>query len=187
VSKHSIWRGEKFWGGTKHPLTKIFRIDRFRFLYYEPFFNMKNCQFQSVSQLFSTFFLYSLIAKCRNISNRPFSFFYIVNLFSTVSDRFHPYWPHTQLLSYVVYSWAEQLTARAALVVTAAFTIWVVTLKSSLTALVNMGLLTWFWNEGQTGACELWNCAFNLWMNIILPNLIDLTCLFFSDLGTSVE
>jgi hypothetical protein len=25
--------------------TEIFRIDRFRFLYYEPFFNMKNCQF----------------------------------------------------------------------------------------------------------------------------------------------
>jgi hypothetical protein len=23
--------------------TEIFRIDRFRFLYYEPFFNMKNC------------------------------------------------------------------------------------------------------------------------------------------------
>jgi hypothetical protein len=29
--------------------TEIFRIDRFRFLYYEPFFNMKSCQFQSVS------------------------------------------------------------------------------------------------------------------------------------------
>jgi hypothetical protein len=36
--------------------TEIFRIDRFRFLYYEPFFNMKNCQFQLVSQLFSTIF-----------------------------------------------------------------------------------------------------------------------------------
>jgi hypothetical protein len=36
--------------------TEIFRIDRFRFLYYEPFFNMKNCQFQSVSQPFSTIF-----------------------------------------------------------------------------------------------------------------------------------
>jgi hypothetical protein len=29
--------------------TEIFRIDRFRFLYHEPFFNMKNCQFQLVS------------------------------------------------------------------------------------------------------------------------------------------
>jgi hypothetical protein len=36
--------------------TEIFRIDRFRFLYYEPFFNMKNCQFQLVSQPFSTIF-----------------------------------------------------------------------------------------------------------------------------------
>jgi hypothetical protein len=53
---------------------EIFRIDRFRFLYYEPFFNIKNCQFQSVSQPFSTIFLYFLIAKCRNIPNRPLSF-----------------------------------------------------------------------------------------------------------------
>jgi hypothetical protein len=37
--------------------TEIFQIDRFRFLYYEPFFNMKNCQFQLVSQLFSTIFV----------------------------------------------------------------------------------------------------------------------------------
>jgi hypothetical protein len=36
--------------------TEIFRIDRFRFLYYEPFFNMKNCQFQLISQSFSTIF-----------------------------------------------------------------------------------------------------------------------------------
>jgi hypothetical protein len=36
--------------------TEIFRIDRFGFLYYEPFFNIKNCQFQSVSQPFSTIF-----------------------------------------------------------------------------------------------------------------------------------
>jgi hypothetical protein len=36
--------------------TEIFRIDRFRFLYYEPFFNMKNCQFQLVSQPFSSIF-----------------------------------------------------------------------------------------------------------------------------------
>jgi hypothetical protein len=36
--------------------TEIFRTDRFRFLYYEPFFNMKNCQFQLVSQPFSTIF-----------------------------------------------------------------------------------------------------------------------------------
>jgi hypothetical protein len=36
--------------------TEIFRIDRFRFLYYEPFFNMKNCQFQLVSQPFLTIF-----------------------------------------------------------------------------------------------------------------------------------
>jgi hypothetical protein len=36
--------------------TEIFRTDRFRFLYYEPFFNMKNCQFQLISQLFSTIF-----------------------------------------------------------------------------------------------------------------------------------
>jgi hypothetical protein len=36
--------------------TEIFRIDRFRFLYYEPFFNMKNYQFQLVSQPFSTIF-----------------------------------------------------------------------------------------------------------------------------------
>jgi hypothetical protein len=36
--------------------TEIFRIDRFCFLYYEPFFNMKNCQFQSVLQPFSTIF-----------------------------------------------------------------------------------------------------------------------------------
>jgi hypothetical protein len=35
---------------------EIFRIDRFRFLYYEPFFNMKNYQFQLVSQPFSTIF-----------------------------------------------------------------------------------------------------------------------------------
>jgi hypothetical protein len=36
--------------------TEIFRIDHFRFLYYEPFFNTKNCQFQLVSQPFSTIF-----------------------------------------------------------------------------------------------------------------------------------
>jgi hypothetical protein len=35
---------------------EIFRTDRFRFLYYEPFFNMKNCQFQLVSQPFLTIF-----------------------------------------------------------------------------------------------------------------------------------
>jgi hypothetical protein len=64
--------------------TEIFRIDRFSFLYYKSFFNMKNCQFQSISQQFSTIFLYSLIVKCRNIPNRPFSFFYIVSPFSTV-------------------------------------------------------------------------------------------------------
>jgi hypothetical protein len=52
---------------------------------------MKNCQFQLVSQLFLIIFLYCLIAKCRNIPNRPLSFFYIVSPFSTVSDRFHPY------------------------------------------------------------------------------------------------
>jgi hypothetical protein len=34
----------------------IFRMDRFRFLYYKPFFNMKICQFQLVSQLFSIIF-----------------------------------------------------------------------------------------------------------------------------------
>jgi hypothetical protein len=38
----------------------------------------------------STFFFYSLIATCRNILNRPLSFFYIVSPFSIVSDRFHP-------------------------------------------------------------------------------------------------
>jgi hypothetical protein len=36
--------------------TEIFRIDRFCFLYYEPFFNMKNCEFQLVSQPFSIIF-----------------------------------------------------------------------------------------------------------------------------------
>jgi hypothetical protein len=36
--------------------TEIFRIDRFRFLYYEPFFNIKNYQFQLVSQSFSIIF-----------------------------------------------------------------------------------------------------------------------------------
>jgi hypothetical protein len=36
--------------------TEIFWIDCFRFLYYKPFFNMKNYQFQSVSQPFSTIF-----------------------------------------------------------------------------------------------------------------------------------
>jgi hypothetical protein len=36
--------------------TEIFRIDRFRFLYYEPFFNIKNYQFQLVSQPFSIIF-----------------------------------------------------------------------------------------------------------------------------------
>jgi hypothetical protein len=36
--------------------TEIFQSDRFRFLYYELFFNIKNCQFQLVSQLFSTIF-----------------------------------------------------------------------------------------------------------------------------------
>jgi hypothetical protein len=36
--------------------TEIFRIDRFRFLYYEPFFNIKNCQFQLVPQPFSIIF-----------------------------------------------------------------------------------------------------------------------------------
>jgi hypothetical protein len=36
--------------------TEIFRIDRFRFLYNEPFFNIKNYQFQLVSQPFSTIF-----------------------------------------------------------------------------------------------------------------------------------
>jgi hypothetical protein len=39
--------------GTK---TKQKYSDRFRFLYYEPFFNMKNCQFQLVLQPFSTIF-----------------------------------------------------------------------------------------------------------------------------------
>jgi hypothetical protein len=44
-------------GGTRDENgTKIFRTDRFRFLYYEPFFNMKNCQFQLVSQPFLTIF-----------------------------------------------------------------------------------------------------------------------------------
>jgi hypothetical protein len=40
---------------------------------------------------FHNHFLYSLIAKYRNIPNRPFLFFYIVSPFSTVYDRFHPY------------------------------------------------------------------------------------------------
>jgi hypothetical protein len=54
------------------------------------FSNMKNCQFQLVSQPFLTIFLYFLIAKYRNILNRPLLFFYIVISFSIVSDCFHP-------------------------------------------------------------------------------------------------
>jgi hypothetical protein len=34
-------------------------------------------------------FLYSLIAKCRNIPNRPFSFFYIVSPFSSLIASMH--------------------------------------------------------------------------------------------------
>jgi hypothetical protein len=67
--------------------TEIFRIDRFRFLYYEPFFNIVG--FNWFHNHFQPF-LYSLIAKCRNMLNRPLSFFYIVSPFSTISDRFHP-------------------------------------------------------------------------------------------------
>jgi hypothetical protein len=78
------------YGGMKTE-QKYSELTVFVFYIMIPFSNMKNCQFQLVSQPFSTIFLYSLIAKYRNILNRPLSFFYIVISFSTVSDRFHPY------------------------------------------------------------------------------------------------
>jgi hypothetical protein len=56
------------------------------------FLTWKIVSFNRFYNHFQPFFLYFLIAKCRNISNRPFSFFYIVSPFSTVSDRFRPYW-----------------------------------------------------------------------------------------------
>jgi hypothetical protein len=49
--RHSRWNGRRVGHFTisDGPVsgdengTEIFRINRFRFLYYEPFFNMKNC------------------------------------------------------------------------------------------------------------------------------------------------
>lgn len=41
-------------------------------------------------------------------------------------------------------------------------TIWADTSKFSLSALVSMGLLDSLWDEGQTGARDLWDSRINL-------------------------
>jgi hypothetical protein len=68
---------------------KYFELTVFVFYIMNRFLTWKIVSFNWFHNHFNHF-LYSLIAKYRNISNRPFSFFYIVSPFSTVSDRFHP-------------------------------------------------------------------------------------------------
>jgi hypothetical protein len=62
---------------------KYSELTVFVFYIMNHFLTWKFISFNWFHNHFQSFF-YSLIAKCRNIPNRPFSFFYIVSPFSTV-------------------------------------------------------------------------------------------------------
>jgi hypothetical protein len=77
---------------------KYSKLIIFVFYIMNRFLTWKIVSFNWFHNHFQPFFLYSLIAKCRNIPNQPFSFFHIVSPFSTVSDRFHPCTLYPRLL-----------------------------------------------------------------------------------------
>jgi hypothetical protein len=82
-------KGDTTWLGMKTE-QKYFELTVFVFYIMNRFLTWKIVSFN----WFHNHFLYSLIAKCGNIPNWPFLFFYIISPFSTVFDRFHPYtWP----------------------------------------------------------------------------------------------